>query len=80
MVRDVSREGIFLYSDFAPAIGSQLNINVVLSEQRLKLSCQATVVRVEQISPGAAPGIAARLQQPMASSIGPPTLSFRACA
>jgi len=58
LVRDVSRHGIFFFSDFKPPIGSRLDLALAGAD---RLSYQATVVRVEQVAPGAAPGIAARL-------------------
>ena len=58
LVRDVSRHGIFFFSDFKPPIGSQLDVALGGTS---RLCYQATVVRVEQVAPGAAPGIAARL-------------------
>ena len=58
LVRDVSRHGIFFFSDFKPPIGSQLDVALAGTN---RLCYQATVVRVEQVAPGAAPGIAARL-------------------
>ena len=58
LVRDVSRSGIFFFSDFKPPIGSHLNLALA---GRTQLCYQGTVVRVEQVAPGAAPGIAARL-------------------
>jgi len=52
MVRDLSRDGIFFYSDFKPPIGSRLSLMVVLSGQGHNVSCRATVVRVEQVAVG----------------------------
>src|SRR5437660_3040052 len=69
MMRDLSRDGIFFYSDFKPPVGSRLTVYVVLSEPRRKLTCRATVMRVEQIARGAAPGIAARLEQPTSALV-----------
>ena len=55
LIRDVSRNGLFVYSDFAPAIGEELHIRL------RRISCSGTVVRVESKPAGAAIGIAIRI-------------------
>ena len=63
MVRDMTREGIFFYSDFQPKIGDE--IDFVLSFPKWTntptVECQGRVLRVEQPDPTAHPGIAVRL-------------------
>jgi hypothetical protein len=64
-VRDVSRRGIFFYSDFHPAVGDEIafvmkfptwtNVGPVV--------CRGEVVRVEQAAQQARVGVAARLKR-----------------
>ena len=61
LVRDLSATGLFLYSDFTPELGSELNLTIRLSRDEKKTAvfvCKGTVVRVEDPRNGAAVGIA----------------------
>jgi hypothetical protein len=63
VVRDLSEEGMFFYSDFKPPIGTELRIAFVPPAAGVgaRIYCEGVVVRVEQVRMGAAPGIAVRL-------------------
>lgn len=61
LVRDLSASGLFVYSDFTPAIDTELQLTIRLSSDDKKTSlfiCKGTVVRVEDSNKGAAVGIA----------------------
>jgi hypothetical protein len=62
IVRDLSADGIFLYSNFKPAVGSDiaLTFSTRVGKDLIKIFTYAKVVRVQQIVAGAAPGIAAK--------------------
>ena len=62
IVRDLSAEGIFLYSNFRPDIGSDVAItfSTRIGRDMVKIFTNAKVVRVQQLVAGAAPGIAAK--------------------
>jgi hypothetical protein len=62
IVRDLSADGIFLYSNFRPAVGTDLAIsfNTRVGRDLVKIFTHAKVVRVQQLVAGAAPGIAAK--------------------
>jgi PilZ domain-containing protein len=62
IVRDLSAEGIFLYSNFKPDVGSEiaLTFSTRAGKDTVKIFTKAKVVRVQQLVAGAAPGIAAR--------------------
>jgi len=62
IVRDLSAEGIFLYSNFRPEVGSEiaLSFSTRVGRDLVKIFTNAKVVRVQQLVAGAAPGIAAR--------------------
>lgn len=62
LVRDISRGGLFFYSNFEPAVGD--NIEVVSSRGSRCSRIRGAVVRVEPHAPGAAVGIAIRLHAP----------------
>ncbi len=65
-VRDMSEHGIFFYSDLNPVLGSQIEFVMHLPQHTMRpaeLSCRGTVVRVESHAPGAATGVAVRLEQ-----------------
>jgi len=59
LIRDLSRYGIFVYSDFTPSLGETLQV-VFTGQGRegASISCTGTVVRVETRAAGAAVGIA----------------------
>ena len=61
-MRDLSAEGIFLYSNFKPEVGSQiaLTFSTRVGKDLVKIFTHAKVVRVQQLVAGAAPGIAAK--------------------
>lgn len=63
MVRDISRLGIFFYSDFQPASGDEIEFVIKFPKwtKTPPIACKGTVVRVEQATPGAAVGVAASL-------------------
>src|SRR5947209_19641885 len=62
IVRDLSAEGIFLYSNFKPEVGSDIALTFSrrVGEDVVKIFTHAKVVRVQQLVAGAAPGIAAK--------------------
>lgn len=65
-VRDMSEHGIFFYSDLNPVLGSQIEFVMHLPQhtmQAAELSCRGIVVRVESHTPGAATGVAVRLDE-----------------
>lgn len=70
LVRDVSSNGMFVYSDFIPDCGSTIELKMQLrgeSPTAESFACKGTVVRVQGDDSGAAVGIAVRLhnfQQP----------------
>lgn len=61
LIRDMSREGLFVYSDFAPNLGESLRIEIRERNDRDVVSCTGTVVRVESKAAGIAIGIAVRI-------------------
>src|SRR4029077_15714090 len=71
IIRDVSRSGIFFYSNFAPEIGSRLTVSFTvpppdpISHTPLspgEITCSGKVVRVVTGNAGAATGIGLRLE------------------
>ena len=60
LVRDISRKGVFFYSDFHPSVGDQLDfvVEFLNSYEGIRLHLKGAVVRVEQAVPGSAPGVA----------------------
>ena len=63
LVRDLSGNGIFIYSDFKPAPGSTVDLILWLSKDVSNdtLNCRGKVVRVVATSSGAAVGIGLEL-------------------
>ena len=63
-VRDVSSHGIYFFSDFAPACGTHLVLRFVMpmNAHKMRIECDAEVLRVEENSRGGAVGIAARMR------------------
>jgi PilZ domain len=59
LVRDISRSGAFVYSNFRPALGD--NIEIVTGRGRESCRITGAVVRVESHAAGAAIGIAIRV-------------------
>ena len=62
IVRDLSSEGIFLYSNFKPQVGVDIAVTFTtrVGKEMVKIFTHAKVVRVQQVVSGAAPGIAAK--------------------
>ena len=60
IVRDISKDGIFFYSNYQPQ--PQEIITFVLHMSDNKIYCTGLVLRVEQKAPGAAVGVAAKIQ------------------
>src|SRR5579859_421511 len=60
IVRDISKDGIFFYSSYKPQL--QETISFVLHMSGNKISCTGQVLRVEQKAPGAAVGVAVKIQ------------------
>ena len=61
LIRDISSNGLFAYSDFQPAVGD--TVRVLISERNdatKTAACTGVVVRVESKAAGAATGIAVR--------------------
>jgi hypothetical protein len=68
VTRDLSNGGIFLYSDSAFDIGTELDLVVVLPPEitfgeKRWVCCQARVLRVEDRQPGGRVGVAASIQR-----------------
>jgi PilZ domain-containing protein len=59
IIRDISATGMFLYSDFAPPVGAEIELKVTLppSAKRPRLTYRAMVVRLTTGVTGAAVGI-----------------------
>src|SRR5215470_4253560 len=55
ILRDISQDGIFFYSNFRPSLESTINFSLTLGEKNI--SGSGEVVRVEQNTPGAAIGV-----------------------
>ena len=60
IVRDISKDGIFFYSNYTPQ--PQEIITFILHMSGSKISCTGQVVRIEQGVPGAAVGVAVKIQ------------------
>jgi len=62
IVRDLSADGIFLYSNFKPAVGAEIALTFTtrVGKEMVRIFTHARVVRVQQVVAGAAPGIAAQ--------------------
>jgi hypothetical protein len=70
LVRDLSSTGLFVYSDFTPARGTDLKFTIRISREKNKCSeflCSGRVVRVEDSRKGAAVGIAVKFEEEDAS-------------
>jgi hypothetical protein len=65
LVRDLSSTGLFVYSDFAPAPGTELKMTIRLARDKNKSAlflCTGIVVRIEDSHNGAAVGIAVKFE------------------
>ncbi|HLH08998.1 MAG TPA: PilZ domain-containing protein [Terriglobales bacterium] len=66
LVRDLSGNGLFVYSDFIPECGSQLQVVLqtsTLRSRHVSVACKGRVVRVEPNATGAAVGIAIAVEE-----------------
>src|SRR5947209_19278932 len=63
MVRDMTRQGIFFYSDVRPQVGEEIAFVMKFPKwtQSSPIACKGKVVRVEEAVPGAAIGVALSL-------------------
>lgn len=63
LIRDISRMGLFVYSDFCPRVGDTLRVvvNGRNTGSDEPVTCMGTVVRVESKGAGAAIGIALKI-------------------
>ncbi|HEV3036415.1 MAG TPA: PilZ domain-containing protein [Candidatus Angelobacter sp.] len=59
IVRDISKDGLFFYSNFKPQL--QEIITFVLHMSNNKVACTGEVVRIEEKAPGAAVGVAVKI-------------------
>src|SRR5215469_813490 len=59
ILRDISQNGMFFYSNFKPPLQSSINFSLRLGKKHINGSGE--VVRVEQSTPGAAIGVAVRI-------------------
>lgn len=66
LVRDLSGNGLFVYSDFEPEYGTRIEVILRTSKMRPRyvcIACRGTVVRVEPRSTGTAIGIAVAVDE-----------------
>jgi len=62
LIRDISRDGLFVYSDFVPKVGDSLRVEIKdKNKSDDRVLCSGTVVRVESKNSGAAVGIALKI-------------------
>jgi hypothetical protein len=75
IVRDLSPDGIFLYSNFRPVVGSDIAVTFTtrVGKDMVKIFTHAKVVRVQQVVSGAAPGIAAQFAKRIQYEFTPDT-------
>ena len=75
IVRDLSSDGIFLYSNFKPAVGADIAVTFTtrVGKEMVKIFTHAKVVRVQQVVSGAAPGIAAQFAKRIQYDFTPDT-------
>ena len=59
ILRDISENGMFFYSNFKPPLQSSINFSLRLGKKHI--SGSGEVIRVEQSAPGAAIGVAVRI-------------------
>jgi hypothetical protein len=66
LTRDLSRCGLFVFSKFFPQAGTEVDITLrlppVLALDRIALKCRGRVVRADQVTEGAAVGIAVQVE------------------
>lgn len=60
IVRDISKDGIFFYSNYKPQ--PHEIITFVLHMSGSKVACTGQVIRIEEKAPGAAVGVAVKIQ------------------
>lgn len=80
VIRDVSASGIFLYSDFTPPLGAEIELRLrprTLNEQREPMSYCGVVSRVTSGVTGAAVGIALTVRNASAASAVQGAAAFR---
>src|SRR5689334_5685315 len=61
LLRDLSATGLFVYSNFKPSCGDELQLLIGLwnhGTENIAITCRGKVVRIEQPASGAAIGIA----------------------
>ena len=65
MVRDMTREGIFFYSDFKPAVGDQIEFVLKFPKWTNTgvVACKGKILRVEQTAQDARTGVAVSLNR-----------------
>lgn len=65
LVRDVNRRGIYFYSNFAPALGTEIEFVMKFPKWTNlgPVACKGEVLRVEQPVDGAATGVAVKLSR-----------------
>jgi hypothetical protein len=64
LVRDLSLTGMFFYTDFEPACGSGVELNIRLTKDGSRiLACQGDVVRVVHGLAGSAVGVAVQVTE-----------------
>jgi PilZ domain len=72
LIRDVSDSGIFFYANFMPEVGAEITLSFSIppSDENSpeeaatgEVTCRGRVVRLVKFSPGAATGIALRLEE-----------------
>jgi hypothetical protein len=62
LIRDISRDGLFVYSDFQPRLGDGVRVEIKDRTDRSdRVLCTGIVVRVEAKSAHSAIGIAVRI-------------------
>ena len=60
IVRDISKDGIFFYSNYKPK--PHETITFILHMSGSKISCTGRVARIEEKVPGAAVGVAVKIE------------------
>jgi len=62
LIRDISRDGLFVYSDFLPKVGDIVRVEIKDKRNASdRVLCSGTVVRVESKAVGSAIGIALKI-------------------
>lgn len=60
ILRDISADGIFFYSNFKPSLGMNLNFTLRINDRNV--TGTGEVVRIEENRPGAAIGVAVKMR------------------